>query len=238
MSLLDPAALLAAWERGAGQDPLGRALALLAAASGCTVEEAAALDVGSRDVLLAGLLVASAGASARATVDCTRCRERLDVPVDVAAVARLPVHEPGAVFETPGAADVIRFRLPTSNDLAVLAGCAPAAAGRLLLARCLLGAHSPWSEPDAAVVAEAVEEAMERVAPAGAVEVTVRCGHCGASTAAALDVASLLWAEVDARAQVLVRDVHALARAYGWTEDQVLALSPRRRAAYLELAGA
>jgi hypothetical protein len=30
--------------------------------------------------------------------------------------------------------------------------------------------------------------------------------------------------------------VHVLARAYGWTESEVLALGERRRAAYLELA--
>jgi hypothetical protein len=30
-------------------------------------------------------------------------------------------------------------------------------------------------------------------------------------------------------------DVHELARAYGWSEPEVLALSPWRRAAYLAL---
>ena len=40
----------------------------------------------------------------------------------------------------------------------------------------------------------------------------------------------------DARAQRLLREVDALARAYGWTEAEVLALDERRRAAYLELA--
>jgi hypothetical protein len=32
-------------------------------------------------------------------------------------------------------------------------------------------------------------------------------------------------------------DVDALARAYGWSEPQVLALSATRRAAYLQLIG-
>jgi hypothetical protein len=68
--------------------------------------------------------------------------------------------------------------------------------------------------------------------------VAVGCGECGALTAAALDVPALLWAEVEAQATRLLHDVHALARGYGWSEADVLALSPRRRAAYLELAGA
>ena len=33
----------------------------------------------------------------------------------------------------------------------------------------------------------------------------------------------------------LLRDVDTLARAYGWTEEQVLALGDARRGAYLEL---
>jgi hypothetical protein len=43
---------------------------------------------------------------------------------------------------------------------------------------------------------------------------------------------------VEVQAMRLVGDVHALARIYGWTEADVLAMSPRRRATYLELAGA
>jgi hypothetical protein len=33
----------------------------------------------------------------------------------------------------------------------------------------------------------------------------------------------------------LLRDVHTLASAYGWKEDEVLHLTPARRHAYLEL---
>jgi len=38
---LDPATLIEAWERGSGERPLGRALTLLAADTGRTVDEAA-----------------------------------------------------------------------------------------------------------------------------------------------------------------------------------------------------
>ena len=33
----------------------------------------------------------------------------------------------------------------------------------------------------------------------------------------------------------MLLDIHALARAYGWSESDILALPPRRRQAYLEL---
>ena len=46
---------------------------------------------------------------------------------------------------------------------------------------------------------------------------------------------AFVWAEVDAAAQRLLHEVDVLARAYGWTEPEVLALSEARRAAYLRL---
>ena len=62
------------------------------------------------------------------------------------------------------------------------------------------------------------------------------CVLRGEQFVADLDLASFVWAEVRARAQRLLRDVDVLARAYGWTEPEVLELTDRRREAYLALA--
>ncbi len=53
----------------------------------------------------------------------------------------------------------------------------------------------------------------------------------------ALDVGALLWERVAQAAPVLLGEVAALARAFGWTEPDVLALGETRRHAYLALAG-
>jgi hypothetical protein len=50
-----------------------------------------------------------------------------------------------------------------------------------------------------------------------------------------LNVASLLWDDIEAHAHKLVGEVDALARAYGWTEPEILVLSPQRRATYLAM---
>jgi hypothetical protein len=151
--------------------------------------------------------------------------------VDVGAVAALPVHEAGTVLRTTVDGEEVAFRLPTSADLLALSGLHPEAARRLLLARCL----EPGSvEPSPEVVA-AVEAVMEEVAPAGAIDLSLVCPDCGVATVVALDVPGLLWAEVEVCALSLLDDVHVLAREYGWTESEVLALSPQRRAAYLRL---
>jgi hypothetical protein len=48
---------------------------------------------------------------------------------------------------------------------------------------------------------------------------------------------SFLWSEIHSWAQRLLRDVHAIAAAYGWREGDILAMNPLRRQAYLELIG-
>lgn len=237
MTRLDDRTLLRAWERGLGQHPTARALALLALAGTAiegTESDWAAVDVGSREVLLARLLEALVGGSVWAGAECGSCRARLEVPVDVAAVARYPVHPPGARFVTVAGGVDVAFRLPTTEDLAAVRAAAPAGARRLLLTRCL----GDGADPVPTGTAEAVERAMERVSPAGAVVVIVACPNCGTATPTGLDISVLLWAEVEVRAAALLAEVHALATAYGWTEAEVLALSPARRGAYLELAGA
>ena len=52
------------------------------------------------------------------------------------------------------------------------------------------------------------------------------------------DIVSFFWREIEEFAIRTLREIHALARAYGWAEDQILALSPTRRRCYLEMVGA
>jgi hypothetical protein len=226
--------LLTLWEAGSTQDPVRRAVTLLATSRGRPAAEAATIDVGTRDVLLARLFRLVAGDQAPACADCPGCGSVLEVPVNVAAVAALPVHEPGERLSVRVDGAEVPFRLPTTADLIALDGWPADRARAALLSACL------GFEPDATPGAEteaAVEIAMEQAAPAGAIDLLVRCPACGLDSSVPLDVPALLWAEIEAQAFTLIRDVHALATSYGWTEPDVLDLSPRRRAMYLDLAG-
>jgi hypothetical protein len=220
--------LLAVWELGGNQDPVRRAVTMLVAVRGGTADAAAEFDVGSRDVLLARSLRALAGGTVPACADCPGCGADLDVPVDVAAVAALTVLEPGRRWTARTGGAEVTFRLPTTADLLAVRDQPPRRAREMLVRRCL----GVEAGPD---VVAAVEEAMERAAPAGAVDLVVCCPACERSTAFPLDVGVLLWAEIQKQAAGLLRDVHLLASSYGWTEGDVLALSPGRRAGYLAL---
>jgi hypothetical protein len=229
-----PAELLSVWERGSGQDPVRRALTLLVAFHDGPARAAPRLDIGTRDVLLAGLLAGMIGDHMPGSTDCLGCGELLDLTIDIRAVAELPVIDAGAWTSVKVGEQMVRYRLPTSEDLLAVTGLPPLQAHADLLRSCLgLG---PDEVPDPGVEA-AVDAAMEAFAPAGAIDLIVRCPECGLQSAVPLDVPALLWSKVESEASGLLRDVHDLAVSYGWTETDVLALSPQRRASYLAMVG-
>jgi len=49
------------------------------------------------------------------------------------------------------------------------------------------------------------------------------------------DIVSFFWSEICVQAKRLLREVHILARAYGWREADILSMSAARRQLYLEM---
>ncbi|MFL5936731.1 MAG: hypothetical protein ACJ76U_07785 [Gaiellaceae bacterium] len=226
VSELSAAATLELWEAADGLPPVERSLALAAAAGGAPVDEVARLPLGRRDALLLGLL---GQRELEATAPCPECGEQAEFALDATAlVAREPAPvEPLRVGET-----VVEWRPPDTLDVAAAAAAGDAASAEaVLLARCV-------SSPLAPEARAAIAAAMAEADPLAEVLVDVACPACGTSFVVDLDVASFAWADVRSRAKRLLHDVDVLARVYGWTEREVLALDDRRRAAYLELAGA
>jgi hypothetical protein len=82
-----------------------------------------------------------------------------------------------------------------------------------------------------------VAQASSEADPRADIQLNLSCPECAARTRAVLDVGSALWLELDAWARGTLLDVYLLASSFGWSEPEVLALSPLRRRYYLELAG-
>jgi hypothetical protein len=234
--------LLRAWELGLDQSPTSRALGLLAAASPeNSVEEHALLPIGVRDGHLLGLRAELFGDAVAAVTDCPACGDTLDVQFDVRSLLSAPdlaADGAGGAVQVSIRGYDITFRVPTSADLlAVTAADEPAYDA--LLARCVLSVRELDAEtPVAALPADVVAtlyERMEAADPGARIELGLTCPSCGHPWGSLIDVASFLWTEVDAWARRMLRDVHTLARAYGWRESEILAMSHRRRQGYLEL---
>jgi hypothetical protein len=82
-----------------------------------------------------------------------------------------------------------------------------------------------------------LDEALMRLDPQAQATVAVACAACGAVTETVLD-ATTFALDALAGAPHLFQDVHRLARAYHWSEADILSLPVPRRRRYLELVAA
>jgi hypothetical protein len=237
--VLSPAELLNAWERGL-RAPIGaRALELTALARPDLGEtDLRQMTVGERDAELLELREALFGDALEAVLSCSGCGEALEASAtmrDLRVTAGAP-SEPQLLAED---AYEVTFRHPTAGDIADAAASPDAeTAEQALLERCVLGATragqavSARELPDGVV--SALDEALAAGDPQADVELAITCPSCGTQSTTRFDIASFLWSEVDAFALATLREIHVLASAYGWSEDDIIALGPRRRW-YLEL---
>jgi hypothetical protein len=232
---------LRVWETGLAQHPVDRALTILAAALPETDRDRlASMSIGIRDGCLMDARQASFGAGVSGVAECPGCGELLEWALDLGEIR---TDRDGAGEGGPNELCVkdyeLSYRLPDSTDLATLAHIEEVAAGRaMLLRRCVLEARrggariEPTSLPEE-IVRELADE-MEMRDPQAETLLDFECPECGSRWQTHFDVLAFLWAEIQARAQRLLGEVHSLARAYGWSEAEILGMSVVRRRFYLE----
>jgi hypothetical protein len=239
MTPFTSAQVLDAWERALPLPPTRRPLALLTAATAgrAEVTSLAELPIGVRDGQLLELLETTFGPGLEAVATCPACDERLEVACTTPQIRAGPPRDPDPIMVD---GYELRVRPPNSQDLAAVAAQAdPDLACLELLRRCVDvlagpdGAAATVSSLPAPVV-EAVEEAMLAADPQAEVVLAIDCPACGYRWHATLDISAFLWTRIDTYARRCAAEVHSLARAYGWREADILAMSPWRRALYLQ----
>jgi hypothetical protein len=240
MRALSAADLLTVWERGLSQSPAQRALTLLSLA--CTdtaVDRLAQFSIGQRDAHLLALREQTFGPQLASIAACPACGVRLEFCLNAGDITS-PVEEGGKVLSLTHGDYEVQFRLPNSLDLATLDPGRDGETNRqLLLQRCVITAQREekeiaTAELPAEVIA-AVAQDMAEAEPQADVQLALTCPQCRHTWQTPLDIVSYFWAEIRAWASRILREVHILAAAYGWREADVLALSPCRRQAYLEM---
>ena len=247
MRALSASDLLRAWERAAHEAPVHQALSLLAAAyPDREIGALAELSIGQRDALLLRLREATFGPALTGVADCPACHERIEVALNAAELDMQSSASTFASVSASGAAVeagdyVLQLRPPNSHDVIAALRLEMSSARVAILRRCLVSAERGGTrvEPDD-VPAALLERADERLAerdPQADVRLRLVCPACEHDTTMIFDIASFLWHEIDAWACRILREVHTLASAYGWTEEAILALTPFRRRCYLELVG-
>ncbi|HEY3629007.1 MAG TPA: hypothetical protein VGL00_22150 [Terracidiphilus sp.] len=242
MRALSSAELLRLWEQGLEQTSVDRALALLGTASqDCPEEDPAQFSVGRRDARLLALREQTFGPEIQAVARCTRCGQESELRFqanEVRVDPREPTSQPMSL--TDGGYS-LKFRLPNSQDLRAAreARNGVAEALQLLLRRCVLESRLGEAEvsaqelPDSVVAA--ISARMAEADPQAEVELTLACPTCQHEWQERFEIESFFWAEIHAWAGRALREVHQLASAYGWSEAEIMAVSPLRRSLYLNL---
>jgi hypothetical protein len=175
-----------------------------------------------------------AGGVLAATAVCADCEEELEFALPVADLLALEPEVRVDAGTVPVDGRELGLRPPGFADLDAVAGEAPERRSEALARRCVEG-DVPARLDDAVVAA--IEAAVEAADPLVEIRVGLTCPECGAGLDAEVDVVAHVWAEVEARAREVVAEVDVLARAYGWSEREILALDEARRRLYLEYLG-
>lgn len=236
--------LLDLWERACTLPQRRRPAALLSVgAPEPPVDDLASLTVGARDAALLVLREQLFGSHLAVLADCPGCGAHLEAACTTGALrAPQPAEANGPLSFHQGEWEIL-FRLPTTGDLDLLRSDSDLETNRaLLLEQCVFDARQ--AEHDVPIhelppeIVTALGEAIADADPQADVQLALVCPQCGHRWNAPFDIASFLWAELEAGVQRLLQEVHDLARAYGWSETDILAMSAVRRNAYLQRAHA
>ena len=242
---VDAASLLRVWEEQRGGHPLVRALHLLAEA---LPERGFAswlhAPIGERDAALLALHEHLFGSALHTTIEWPLWGERLESSFSAHDMRRRRCAGTAACRSAPSRSR-LRHRLSPADERR------PAEpridAWRTGSARAHAAAYGSVQRGVEAIDVAALPETMvaelgERMAqqdPDADVRIVLDCPACRTAWQARFDIVSYLWGRDRRLGQRSSPTcVHALARAYGWSERAILALSPLRRQAYLDMVAA
>jgi len=84
-------------------------------------------------------------------------------------------------------------------------------------------------------IVSGLELCIEGKIPQADISMKVSCVNCNHRWDIQFDIMSYLWIRINNWAVSLLKDLSQLAHAYGWSESDILNMSPARRKIYLEM---
>ena len=245
MKTVEAAEILYAWEQGLNQPLLHKALILLTAACPeMNPESLAEMSIGQRDNRLLQLRERLFGQQLVNNAACPECGERIEWENNTTDYFIQADEYDGSVSEFDLDADdySVNFRLPNSLDIAaVMSSKSAETAQHQLLSRCLLKVEHGGTQceidqlPDS--ILAKLNQQIEALDPQAEICINLSCPECSHRWNVLFDIASFLCTEINDWAERMLQTVHILAVGYGWSESEILHLSPLRRQLYLGMLG-
>lgn len=199
------------------------------------------LSVGKRIECLLAIAVPARTQALDARLQCSNpsCREQMEIEIGAGELRELQhrADEAGPVAVAAGGR-TFRLRRPTGRDQRAWLD-----AGYKGEAEAIVAAIRSLMLPDPADGAgpltneqvAAIDAAMSAADPLVSFELRVKCPGCGREQDHAVDLEGLALQKIREARRRLLDDVHRIARRYHWSEGQIVALPPWRRAYYISL---
>ena len=230
------------WESSHGQPPGEKIISVLAAASpNESRDELARLTLGESNRRLLDLRKLIFGSHLNASSTCDNCGTRFEFDLSTDLFHRTTEDQSfESEFDLASDQYRVRFRLLNLEDLnfAGGAGSVKVARQRLIQRSVLEAARAKQVVSAEQLPEQVISDLATRLAECdqeAELLIDVACPACGFEFELPFDISSFFCVEIDAEAQRLLREVHALARGYGWCEADILEMAAPRRQFYLDM---
>lgn len=229
--------LLVIWENGIGQTLLDRHLMLLATACSIPLTEATRLSIGERDIRLLLLREWHFGNSLSNIAACPKCGEKVEWEMKTHQMhLQEPRPELFPVFMLESMSRKISYRLPNSADMMLATQYKH---HHDLLKHCIISVDGKQGNSESLELPDQVfqelDVQMAQADPQANIHFNLICPACQHQWVSFFDIMSYFWVEIDRWAKRTFQEVYLLARGFGWSEKEILSLSPVRRQTYLNM---
>jgi hypothetical protein len=194
---------------------------------------AARLPVSDRDRLLACLHRDLFGDGIEADACCSECGTAFAIDFTLSGLidrhrAERPEGVDGPDERGHFTLDRVRFRLPSSADVAEAVVLEPEDRRRALLSACVVDGDAVEHEAE-------IEGAIAAIGPMLDIDLDATCPHCGAATTPHFEIGDFFLRCLFDQRRFLLREVHRIARAYGWALSEIIGLPRPTRQDFVRL---
>jgi hypothetical protein len=175
--------------------------------------------------------------NAIAQCESTACRKTIEIELPIANLLELrPKENDRTLFNYSVGERPLAFRRPTGRDQEVWRNTpfVDLESASVAMARSLLSGPSDeidWNAP----LLEMVGAAFEEFDPLASFRVDCYCPHCERTASLPINLQTVCLRRLQHTQRELIYHVDRLATAYGWTEEEIVAIPPSRRQHYLRL---
>ena len=202
----------------------------------------ARMDIGIRNFFLYQIREKLFGKNINFLISCPNCGEKLESEFELQNEISFDKNSEAELFEFLSEGYNIKYRLPNSFDLASASICKDVNSAREKILNCCINEsyqgndQIPPSKLPEEIILELSEEMSDKN-PYSETLLNLTCQACKHTWTTVLDIALFLFKEIDFYAQNILRDIHLLASAYHWSEEEIINMNVNRKNWYINLIG-